>query len=62
MVNFILNEAKDKSEEIESKAMEEFNIKKLTIIHKLKEEARQKNIKKLKQEETKSLLYGTILI
>ncbi|SJK86112.1 ATP synthase (E/31 kDa) subunit [Babesia microti strain RI] len=62
MVNFILNEAKDKSEEIESKAMEEFNIKKLTIIHKLKEEARQKNIKKLKQEETKSLLEKTEIL
>ncbi len=32
MVNFILNEAKDKAEEIDAKTLEEFNVEKLKYV------------------------------
>eukprot|EP00397_Hematodinium_sp_SG-2012_P052296 GEMP01061758.1.p1 GENE.GEMP01061758.1~~GEMP01061758.1.p1 ORF type:complete len:224 (+),score=55.91 GEMP01061758.1:58-729(+) len=53
MVNFILNEAKDKAEEIEAKALEEFNIEKLKVVQQMKEKIRQEMARKTKQLETK---------
>ncbi|EKX74424.1 vacuolar ATP synthase subunit E, putative [Theileria equi strain WA] len=57
MVNFILNEAKDKAEEIESGAIEEFNIEKLTLFQQKKDEVRSriaKRINALKLEKIRS--------
>ena len=42
MVSFILNEAKDKAEEIESKAMEDFNIEKLKLVQQMKDKTRKR--------------------
>lgn len=53
MVNFILNEAKDKAHEIEAKALEDFNIEKLRIVQKMKEKIRMEFQKKAKQMEIK---------
>lgn len=53
MVNFILNEAKDKAHEIEAKALEDFNIEKLRIVQKMKEKIRVEFQKKAKQMEIK---------
>ncbi|EAA18253.1 ATP synthase subunit [Plasmodium yoelii yoelii] len=53
MVNFILNEAKDKAHEIEAKALEDFNIEKLRIVQKMKEKIRLEFQKKAKQMEIK---------
>ncbi|EER01256.1 vacuolar ATP synthase subunit E, putative [Perkinsus marinus ATCC 50983] len=52
MVNFILNEAKDKSEEIEAKAMEDFNIEKLKLVQQMKEKVRKEYAQKAKKIET----------
>jgi len=52
MVNFILNEAKDKAEEIEAKALEDFNIEKLKIVQQMKDKIRQEYVRKAKQVET----------
>jgi len=52
MVNFILNEAKDKAEEIEAKALEDFNIEKLKLVQQMKEKIRQDYVRKAKQVET----------
>eukprot|EP01071_Lankesteria_metandrocarpae_P007425 Lankesteria_metandrocarpae@DN4678_c0_g1_i1.p4 len=52
MVNFILNEARDKAEEIEAKALEDFNIEKLKIVQQMKDKARQDYQKKAKQLQT----------
>jgi len=41
MENFILKEAQDKSEEIESKGLEEFGIEKFRIVTSQKEKIRQ---------------------
>eukprot|EP01066_Platyproteum_vivax_P012739 Platyproteum_vivax@DN5789_c0_g1_i2.p1 len=51
MVNFILNEAKDKAQEIDAKAMEDFNIEKLKMVQKMKDKIRQEYAKKAKQVE-----------
>jgi vacuolar-type H+-ATPase subunit E/Vma4 len=40
MVGFILNEAKDKAEEIDSKTLEEFNIERLKQAQQMKEKIR----------------------
>ena len=40
MVNFILNEAKDKAEEIDAKALEDFNIEKLKQAQTMKDKIR----------------------
>lgn len=48
MVNFILNEAKDKAEEIEAKALEDFNIEKLKVVQQMKEKIRQDMARKTK--------------
>jgi V-type H+-transporting ATPase subunit E len=52
MVNFILNEAKDKSEEIDAKAMEDFNIEKLKLIQQMKDKVRKEYTLKAKKIET----------
>lgn len=52
MVNFILNEAKDKAEEIDAKAMEDFNIEKLKLIQQMKEKVRKEYAQKAKKIET----------
>eukprot|EP00922_Rhytidocystis_sp_ex-Travisia-forbesii_P039421 GHVS01058608.1.p1 GENE.GHVS01058608.1~~GHVS01058608.1.p1 ORF type:complete len:235 (+),score=29.78 GHVS01058608.1:227-931(+) len=52
MCNFILNEAKDKAQEIEAKALEDFNIEKLKLVQQMKEKIRQEYQKKAKQIET----------
>merc|ERR1711959_146041 len=52
MVNFILNEAKDKAEEIEAKALEDFNIEKLKLVQQMKDKIRQEYTRKAKQVET----------
>uniref|UniRef100_A0A0G4FEW6 V-type proton ATPase subunit E n=1 Tax=Chromera velia CCMP2878 TaxID=1169474 RepID=A0A0G4FEW6_9ALVE len=51
MVNFILNEAKDKAQEIEAKALEDFNIEKLKLVQQMKEKIRNEFQKKAKQVE-----------
>lgn len=48
MVNFILNEAKDKAEEIEAKALEDFNIEKLKVVQQMKEKIRGDMARKTK--------------
>lgn len=52
MVNFILNEAKDKAEEIDAKAMEDFNIEKLKLIQQMKDKVRKEFTLKAKKIET----------
>eukprot|EP00922_Rhytidocystis_sp_ex-Travisia-forbesii_P036973 GHVS01055073.1.p1 GENE.GHVS01055073.1~~GHVS01055073.1.p1 ORF type:complete len:236 (+),score=41.70 GHVS01055073.1:119-826(+) len=52
MCNFILNEAKDKAQEIEAKALEDFNIEKLKLVQQMKDKIRQEYQKKVKQIET----------
>lgn len=52
MVNFILNEARDKAQEIEAKSLEDFNIEKLKIVQQLKDKARTDYQRKAKQLET----------
>ncbi|KAK1936849.1 ATP synthase subunit E containing protein [Babesia divergens] len=47
MVNFILNEAKDKAEEIESSAIEDFNVQKMTLFQQRKDEISIKLTKKI---------------
>eukprot|EP00916_Digyalum_oweni_P008688 GHVL01014492.1.p1 GENE.GHVL01014492.1~~GHVL01014492.1.p1 ORF type:complete len:232 (+),score=29.71 GHVL01014492.1:96-791(+) len=51
MVNFILNEAKDKAQEIEAKALEDFNIEKLKLVQQMKERIRQDLAKRMRQLE-----------
>jgi len=52
MVNFILNEAKDKAEEIEAKALEDFNIEKLKLVQQMKDKIRGEYVRKAKQVDT----------
>lgn len=52
MVNFIMNEAKDKADEIEAKALEDFNIEKLKLVQQMKDKIRQEYVRKAKQVET----------
>ncbi|KAK2195822.1 bifunctional V-type ATPase subunit E/V-type ATPase subunit E [Babesia duncani] len=59
MITFILNEAKDKAEEIESGAIEDFNVEKMNIFEQRKDEIRAKllksvNSKRLKQNKAKN--------
>jgi len=56
MVNFILNEAKDKAEEIEAKALEDFNIEKLKLVQQMKEKIRQEYVRKAKVLETQGAI------
>lgn len=52
MKEFILNEAKDKAEEIDAKALQEFSIEKFKIVNLTKEKVREEYRKKVKQLET----------
>jgi len=52
MKEFILNEAKDKAEEIDAKALQEFSIEKFKIVNQTKEKVRQEYLKKVKSVET----------
>lgn len=52
MVNFITNEARDKAQEIEAKALEDFNIEKLKLVQQMKNKVRQQYQQKAKQMET----------
>ncbi|KAF8820262.1 putative vacuolar atp synthase subunit e [Cardiosporidium cionae] len=52
MVNFILNEARDKAQEIEAKTLEDFNLEKLKIVRTMKDKVRNDFVKKMKQLET----------
>jgi V-type H+-transporting ATPase subunit E len=56
MVNFILNEAKDKAEEIEAKALEDFNIEKLKLVQQTKDKIRQEYVRKRKQVDTQAAI------
>jgi V-type H+-transporting ATPase subunit E len=56
MREFILNEAKDKAEEIDAKALQEFNVEKFKIVNEAKEKVRQDLAKKQKQAETKAAI------
>ncbi|CEL93649.1 unnamed protein product [Vitrella brassicaformis CCMP3155] len=51
MVNFILKEARDKADEIEAKALEDFNIEKLRMMQQQKEKIRDEYQRKSKQLE-----------
>ncbi|KAL8433081.1 hypothetical protein Efla_006280 [Eimeria flavescens] len=51
MVKFILNEAKDKAQEIEARALEDFNIEKLKLVQQMKDKIRQEFDKKAKKLE-----------
>lgn len=52
MREFILNEAKDKAEEIDAKALQEFTIEKFKIVSQTKQKVRDEYQKKTKQLET----------
>mmetsp|Transcript_73123 Transcript_73123/g.136684 ORF Transcript_73123/g.136684 Transcript_73123/m.136684 type:complete len:233 (+) Transcript_73123:102-800(+) len=56
MRQFILNEAKDKAEEITTKALEEFAIEKFKIVSATKDKIRQEYGRKLKQIETQGAI------
>merc|ERR1712014_317284 len=62
MEAFILKEAKDKSEEIMSKGLEEFGIEKFRIVTAQKEKIRQEFARKAKQEETKFAIARSLAI
>lgn len=52
MVDFIMNEARDKVQEIEAKALEDFNIEKLKLVQQKKDQVRQEYQTKAKRMET----------
>lgn len=62
MVNFILNEAKDKADEIEAKAMEDFNIEKLKMVQLMKEKIRKEFTVKAKKVETQQRIQRSTAI
>lgn len=62
MVNFILNEAKDKAEEIDAKAMEDFNIEKLKLIQQMKDKVRKEYTLKAKKIETQRAIQRSTAI
>lgn len=62
MENFILKEAQDKSEEIESKGLEEFGIEKFRIVTSQKEKIRQEYSRKAKQVETQCAIARSLAI
>lgn len=51
MVKFILNEARDKAQEIEARSLEDFNIEKLKLVQQMKDKIRQEYEKKAKKME-----------
>merc|ERR1719469_89355 len=56
MTQFILNEAKDKAEEISAKALQEFNVEKLKVVNATKEKIRQGYDRKSKQVDTQNAI------
>lgn len=56
MTQFILNEAKDKAEEITAKALQEFSVEKLKIVNQTKDKIRQDYNRKTKQIETQQAI------
>ncbi|XP_053991901.1 V-type proton ATPase subunit E 2-like [Hylaeus volcanicus] len=56
MINFILNEARDKAQEIEAKAIEDFNIEKLKLVQQMKHKVREEFKLKSKKLETERLI------
>jgi V-type H+-transporting ATPase subunit E len=62
MENFILKEAEDKSQEIESKGLEEFGIEKFRIVTSQKEKIRQEYSRKAKQVETQCAIARSLAI
>jgi len=56
MVNFILNEAKDKAEEIDARALEEYNIEKMRVGDGMKDKIRGEYTKKKKQADTQKAI------
>jgi len=56
MTQFILNEAKDKAEEIESKALQDFNIEKLKLESESKEKIRVEYERKIRQMDTQNAI------
>lgn len=62
MVNFILNEAKDKAEEIDAKTLEEFNIERLKYAQMQKDILRKEfNAKKKKLETANAIARSTAI-
>jgi len=56
MKDFILNEAKDRAEEITSKALQEFTVEKMKIMNETKEKIRGDYLRKTKQMETQNAI------
>jgi len=56
MKEFILNEAKDKAEEIDAKALQEFSIEKFKIVNSNKENIRKEYQRKTKQVDTQAAI------
>jgi len=56
MKEFILNEAKDKAEEIDAKALQEFSIEKFRLVNQSKEKLRQDYQRKVKQVDTQAAI------
>lgn len=56
MTQFILNEAKDKAEEINAKALQEFSVEKLKVVNAEKEKIRQEYLRKAQQIATKQAI------
>jgi V-type H+-transporting ATPase subunit E len=56
MTQFIINEAKDRAEEITTKALQEFSVEKLKVVNSTKEKIRQEYVRKAKQIETQKAI------
>lgn len=56
MAQFILNEAKDKAEEISAKALQEFSVEKLKVVNQTKEKIEQEYARKAKTIETQQAI------
>jgi len=56
MREFILNEAKDKAEEIDAKALQEFSIEKFKVVNQAKEKIKQDFQRKVKQVDTQAAI------
>lgn len=62
MVNFILNEANEKAEDIMKKGLEEFNIDKHKYLTHSKEQTRQEYSRKLKAAETQNAIRRSVAV
>eukprot|EP00931_Biecheleriopsis_adriatica_P023092 TRINITY_DN1466_c0_g1_i2.p2 TRINITY_DN1466_c0_g1~~TRINITY_DN1466_c0_g1_i2.p2 ORF type:complete len:234 (+),score=76.33 TRINITY_DN1466_c0_g1_i2:65-766(+) len=56
MTQFILNEAKDKAEEIDTKALQDESVERLKIVNSMKEKIQQDYARKAKQIETQAAI------